>query len=116
MTCKAKKEGGVMICKRCHLRWNVNDSNHPECRTDRQIHDLDKIYYLDKDPESKRNIPFDTNFRILHVKGYGTSVCQKFGSYEFNKWLLKDTQEEVHPLGWSYYKKWVAEPKKDEKV
>lgn len=70
--------------------------------------DLNRIYYLDKN--SKRNIPFDTNFRILHVRGFGSSICQKIGSYEFNKWLLKNTQEQVHPLGWSYLIKWVAEP------
>lgn len=68
---------------------------------------LNEIIYLDKN--STRNTPFDTNFYILHVKGFGTSVCQKIGSYEFGKWLLKDTQQEVHPLGYSHLIKFTPE-------
>ena len=69
--------------------------------------DLNKIYYLDKN--SKRNIPFDTNFYILHVKGVGTSVSQEIGFYDHNKWLVKGTLQQVHPFGYSHLIKWNPE-------
>ena len=71
--------------------------------------DSNKIYYLDRNTDSKRNIPFDTEFWILHVKGVGTSICQKIGSYESNKWVVKDTQQIVRPYGISPLVKWTPE-------
>jgi len=71
---------------------------------------LNKIYYLDRD--STQNIPFDSDFRILHLKGIGRSMRQKIGWYDlqFKRWYLKDKITVVHPLGWSHLIKWVDEP------
>ena len=78
--------------------------------------DLTKIYYLDRNPESKRNIPFDTNFYLLHIKGVGTSVNQEIGYYDHNKWLLKGSLREVHPFGYCELPKWNPEVGAPEEV
>ena len=75
------------------------------------MEDLNKIYYLDKNPDSKRNIPFDGNFRLLFVKGFGQSITEKIGWWDeyLQGWYLCDEITQVHPVGWAYYKKWVEE-------
>ena len=74
--------------------------------------DLTKIYYLDRTPESKRNIPFDSNQRVLHINGVGKSVTQVFGWYDLQlkKWYRRDKITEVNPLGWSHKVDWTPEP------
>lgn len=71
--------------------------------------DLTKIHYLKKG--TRKNIPFDGDFRILFINGIGSSIRQKIGWYDENlsKWYLKDGQTEVHPFGWAYLIKWIPE-------
>ena len=72
--------------------------------------DSNKIYYLDRNTDSKRNIPFDNNFKTLHIKGLGSSVDHAIGSYEHNdKWVEKGTQRILKPYAWSYLPKFTNE-------
>lgn len=71
--------------------------------------DLTKIHYLKKG--TRKNIPFDGDFRILFIPGLGTSMTSAKGWYDenFKRWYLTDDVTEVHPLGWAYLIKWIPE-------
>lgn len=73
--------------------------------------DSNKLYYLDRKTDSKRNVPFDNNPRLLHTKGYGASITHTIGCYEHNnKWIERGTQRVLHPYAWSYLTKFIEEP------
>ena len=74
---------------------------------------LNKIYYLDRNSDSKRNIPDHNNFLILHIKGYGSAMSKTIGCYEMGEWIEKGTQRVVHPYGYSELIDWVDEHKEE---
>ena len=37
--CEAFQVSDQMNCRRCHLVWDMNDSDPPECKTDQEIQD-----------------------------------------------------------------------------
>lgn len=37
MRCQARQYSDEMYCPRCRLRWDTNDRDQPDCKTDAEI-------------------------------------------------------------------------------
>lgn len=53
--CKAVCRGDCMYCNRCHLSWDLNDPEPPECVTDEELKHRRGREALDKIKEALKD-------------------------------------------------------------